>query len=130
MKYASPQRFPLAQFMSDKEPLWKTLVKKYDLLDYSFQEAAHGRLEKRSSTSNTRNANGLDFLPLYSSDLNQIASVWKLTRQLCLHNVYFPKLDQLCELLNKQRQRKPPLFVACCENINIYGEDVGSRSKC
>jgi hypothetical protein len=40
MKYASPQRFPLAQFMSDKEPLWKTLVKKYDLLDYSFQEAA------------------------------------------------------------------------------------------
>jgi nucleoside-diphosphate-sugar epimerase len=40
MEYAPPQRFPLAQFMSDKEPLWKTLVKKYDLLDYSFQEAA------------------------------------------------------------------------------------------
>jgi nucleoside-diphosphate-sugar epimerase len=40
MKYAPPQHFPLAQFMSDKEPLWKTLVKKYDLLDYSFKEAA------------------------------------------------------------------------------------------
>jgi nucleoside-diphosphate-sugar epimerase len=40
MKYAPPQHFPLAQFMSDKEPLWKTVVKKYDLLDYSFQEAA------------------------------------------------------------------------------------------
>jgi hypothetical protein len=39
MKYAPPQRFRLAQFMSDKEPLWKTFVKKYDLLDYSFQEA-------------------------------------------------------------------------------------------
>jgi hypothetical protein len=40
MEYAPPQRFPLAQFMSDKEPVWKTLVKEHDLLDYSFQEAA------------------------------------------------------------------------------------------
>ena len=40
MEYAPPQFFPLALFMSDKEPLWKTLVKKYHLLDYSFQEAA------------------------------------------------------------------------------------------
>ncbi len=40
MEYAPPQRFPLAQFMSDKEPIWKTLVKKHGLLDYSFQEAA------------------------------------------------------------------------------------------
>jgi transcriptional regulator with XRE-family HTH domain len=40
-------------------------------------------------------ADGLDFLPLYSPDLNTIACVWKLTRQLCLHNVYFPKLDQV-----------------------------------
>jgi hypothetical protein len=63
----------------------------------------HGRLEKRSSTSNTRNANGLDFLPLYSPDLNQIASVWKLTRQLCLHNVYFPKLDQLCATVEQAK---------------------------
>ena len=38
----------------------------------------HSRLEKRSSTSNTRNANGLDFLPLYSPDLNQIASVCQI----------------------------------------------------
>ena len=40
MGYAPPQHFPLAQFMSDKEPLWKSVVKKYDLLDYSFREAA------------------------------------------------------------------------------------------
>jgi nucleoside-diphosphate-sugar epimerase len=40
IEYAPPQRFPLAQFMSDKEPVWKTLVKKHGLLDYSFQEAA------------------------------------------------------------------------------------------
>jgi nucleoside-diphosphate-sugar epimerase len=40
MEYARPQRFPLAQFMSDKEPVWKTLVKKHGLLDYSFEDAA------------------------------------------------------------------------------------------
>jgi nucleoside-diphosphate-sugar epimerase len=40
MEVGPPQQFPLAQFMSDKEPLWKALVKKYNLLDYSFQEAA------------------------------------------------------------------------------------------
>src|SRR5580704_16752532 len=39
---------------------------------------------------------GLDLLPLYSPDLNPIERVWKLTRQLCLHNVYFAKLDQVC----------------------------------
>jgi nucleoside-diphosphate-sugar epimerase len=40
MEYAPPQRFPLTQFMSDKEPVWKTLVKEHGLLDYSFQEVA------------------------------------------------------------------------------------------
>jgi nucleoside-diphosphate-sugar epimerase len=40
MAYAPPQYFPLTLFMSDKELIWKRLVKKYDLLDYSFQEAA------------------------------------------------------------------------------------------
>jgi transposase len=90
----------------------------------------HSRLEKRSSTSNTRNANGLDFLPLYSPDLNQIASVWKLRVNSACIVFTSPNLISYAQLLSKQRQRKPPLFVACCENINIYGEDVGSRSKC
>jgi nucleoside-diphosphate-sugar epimerase len=40
MDYAPPQHFPLAQFMSDKEPIWKALVEKHQLLNYSFQEAA------------------------------------------------------------------------------------------
>jgi nucleoside-diphosphate-sugar epimerase len=40
MGYASPQHLPLSQFMSDKEPLWNALVKKHDLLHYSFREAA------------------------------------------------------------------------------------------
>jgi len=40
MPYAPPQRLPLAQFMSDKEPLWQAMVSKYNLLDYTFQQAA------------------------------------------------------------------------------------------
>jgi nucleoside-diphosphate-sugar epimerase len=40
MEYAPPQRLPLAQFMSDKEPVWNRLLKKYNLLDYRFKDAA------------------------------------------------------------------------------------------
>jgi transposase len=37
----------------------------------------------------------LDFLPPYSPDLNPIERLWKLTRRLCLHNRYFPTLDDV-----------------------------------
>lgn len=37
----------------------------------------------------------LDFLPPYSPDLNPIERLWKLTRKLCLHNRYFPSLDDV-----------------------------------
>jgi hypothetical protein len=40
MEYAPLQRLPLTTFMSDKEPVWKALVKKHNLLDYTFHEAA------------------------------------------------------------------------------------------
>ena len=40
MECAPPLRLPLSEFMSDKEVVWKKLVKRYNLLDYSFQEAA------------------------------------------------------------------------------------------
>jgi hypothetical protein len=40
MPYAPPQRLPLTLFMSDKEPVWDSMVKKYGLLPYSFWEAA------------------------------------------------------------------------------------------
>jgi nucleoside-diphosphate-sugar epimerase len=40
MEYAPPLRLPLTQFMSDKEPVWKALLKKHRLLDYTFREAA------------------------------------------------------------------------------------------
>jgi len=37
---APPQRFPLTQFMSDKEPTWRAMVQKYNLLGYPFKDAA------------------------------------------------------------------------------------------
>lgn len=39
----------------------------------------------------------LHFLPPYSPDLNPIERVWKLVRQLCLHNRYFSTLDLVVE---------------------------------
>ena len=39
----------------------------------------------------------LDFLPPYSPDLNPIERLWKLTRRLCLHNRYFPTLNNVVE---------------------------------
>ena len=37
----------------------------------------------------------LDYLPPYSPDLNPIERVWKLTRRLCLHDLYFPTLTSV-----------------------------------
>ena len=37
----------------------------------------------------------LNFLPPYSPELNPIERVWKLTRRRCLHNRYFPRLDEV-----------------------------------
>ncbi len=44
----------------------------------------------------------LAFLPPYSPNLNPIERVWKLTRRLCLHNEYFPRLDLLLERVAEQ----------------------------
>jgi nucleoside-diphosphate-sugar epimerase len=37
---APPLRLPLTQFMADKESLWRAMVQRYGLLDYSFRDAA------------------------------------------------------------------------------------------
>jgi hypothetical protein len=38
--------------------------------------------------------------------------VWKLTRQLCLHNVYFPKLDQV-DATAEQAKAAQATFICC-----------------
>ena len=44
----------------------------------------------------------LSYLPPYSPDLNPIERVWKLTRRLCLHNCYFPTLDDVVQAVEEQ----------------------------
>lgn len=44
----------------------------------------------------------LDFLPPYSPDLNPVERVWKLTRTLCTHNVYFETLPALIAVVRDQ----------------------------
>jgi transposase len=44
----------------------------------------------------------LMFLPPYSPNLNPIERVWKLLRQLCTHNEYFPELVLLQNALTTQ----------------------------
>ncbi len=47
----------------------------------------------------------LDFLPPYSPELNPVERVWKLTRRLCTHNVYFENLQDLSEVVEEQFQK-------------------------
>lgn len=44
----------------------------------------------------------LDFLPPYSPDLNPIERVWKLTRRQCLHNRYFPTLQEVIQTVENK----------------------------
>jgi hypothetical protein len=44
----------------------------------------------------------LDYLPPYSPELNPIERVWKLRRRLCLHNRYFPVLEEVVAVVETQ----------------------------
>jgi Transposase and inactivated derivatives len=60
----------------------------------------------------------LEFLPAYSPELNPIERVWKLTRKICTHNIYFKKLEQVTVSVTKQHDvwKKPneSLRRLCC----------------
>ena len=44
----------------------------------------------------------LDDLPPYRPALNPIERVWKLTRRQCIHNRYFPTLEEVVAALETQ----------------------------
>jgi transposase len=44
----------------------------------------------------------LDYLPPYSPELNPIERVWKFTRRRCLHNRYFPELDDVIDAVEEE----------------------------
>jgi transposase len=61
----------------------------------------HARLH-RTWREEHANRFALDYLPPYSPDLNPIERVWKLTRRQCLHNCYFPTLDEVVDSVETQ----------------------------
>lgn len=46
-----------------------------------------------------------NFMPPYSPDLNPTERVWKLTRRLCTHNIYFQTLQDLVTVVQQQFAR-------------------------
>ena len=44
----------------------------------------------------------LHFLPPYSPQLNPAERIWKLTRRLCLHNVFFSHLQEVTARVEEQ----------------------------
>jgi transposase len=61
----------------------------------------HARLHKQWRETHEEDFT-LDFLPPYSPELNPIERVWKLTRRLCLHNRYFPRLEEVITAVEMQ----------------------------
>lgn len=43
-----------------------------------------------------------EYLPPYSPDLNPSERVWKLTRKMCLHNRYMPRLADVIDAVEEQ----------------------------
>ena len=61
----------------------------------------HARLHKEWRASHDEGF-VLDYLPPYSPELNPIERVWKLTRRQCLHNRYFPVLEEVVAVVETQ----------------------------
>ncbi len=61
----------------------------------------HARLHKEWRATHVEDF-VLDYLPPYSPELNPIERVWKLTRRQCLHNRYFPILEEVVAAVEKQ----------------------------
>jgi transposase len=61
----------------------------------------HAKLHKEWRQSQT-NRIEFDYLPPYSPELNPIERVWKLTKRNCLHNRYFPQLQNVVDAVEAQ----------------------------
>jgi transposase len=61
----------------------------------------HARLQKEWRDNHTEDF-ALEYLPPYSPELNPIERVWKLTRRLCIHNRYFPELEEVITTVETQ----------------------------
>lgn len=87
LPYAPPQRIPLTQFMSDKEPLWRAIVAKHQLLDYPFHDVAgwpfgeavfNLEYDVMSSTTKARQFGFLEVIDTEEMLLRQLAEFRRL----------------------------------------------------
>lgn len=78
----------------------------------------HHAIMLKSWLKKNRKKLSLMFLPPYSPELNHIERVWKITRKLCTHNDYFPTLEKLMTVVQKQMKRwqcpNETLYKLCC----------------
>jgi transposase len=61
----------------------------------------HARLHKEWREDHVADFR-LEYLPPYSPELNPIERVWKLTRRQCIHNRYFPTLEEVVTTVETQ----------------------------
>ncbi|PYT99680.1 MAG: hypothetical protein DMG38_11035 [Acidobacteria bacterium] len=61
----------------------------------------HARLHKKWRDDHRKDFM-LDYPPPYSPELNPIERVWKLTRRQCIHNRYFPALEEVVAVVETQ----------------------------
>jgi len=61
----------------------------------------HARLHKEWRENHAEDF-ALEYLPPYSPELNPIERVWKLTRRQCIHNRYFPTLEEVVTTVEAQ----------------------------
>lgn len=61
----------------------------------------HAKMHQKWRTQHAESF-ALDFLPPYSPELNPIERVWRLVRRRCIHNKYFPRLEDVMQTVEDQ----------------------------
>jgi transposase len=86
----------LKKLQRASEPTWRRVVVILDNARYHHAKLLHEWREDLLPLF------GLDFLPPYSPDLNPIERVWRLVRRKCIHNKYFPLLEDIILTVENQ----------------------------
>lgn len=98
-------KFDGASFLAFVKHLWKTTSRSDKQAVVITDNARYHHAKMHKEWRGARSERMIfDFLPPYSPELNPIERLWKLTRRLCLHNRYFPQLDDVVSVVENQFQ--------------------------
>ena len=96
-------KFDGSSFLVFMKHLWKTTSKTDRRTIVITDNARYHHAKMHQDWRKDRSTRmAFDFLPPYSPELNPIERLWKLTRRLCLHNRYFPTLDDVVAVAENQ----------------------------